>query len=408
MLSVVTHLAMLAGLLFGTVTDLRTREVPDWLNFSLIASGLGLGVIASLVQVSWQPVLTSLAGLILGVFIGYVMFYAGQWGGGDAKLIMGLGALFGLSFASSWSWTSLPPLVVFLVNTLLVGAVYGLGWAAAMVVIHWGEVREALKGFLGTPRAKLFRKAVLVLVALAVAAALLTGGVIGLVWLVLGAAIFLTFYLWALIQVVEKTCMVRPKRTSALTEGDWVNVEVRAPRKYRSLASDLVERQEEEFEEKNEYDFFLGWFRQLGLARFAERREERLRRKTVKSAARVVRDVASSYERFAKRKLPQGLRKELGEAFAGSEKSLEAVEKACVKHGLPSLLGFLEKKYSYRPREKHLAGPGDLGISRRQIAALRHAGVKRVAVKEGIPFVPSFLVAYLVTILWGNWFVLLF
>ncbi|MFP4524170.1 MAG: prepilin peptidase [Candidatus Woesearchaeota archaeon] len=408
MLSVVTHLVMLAGLLFGTVTDLRTREVPDWLNFSLIGSGLGLGIVAGVAQASWQPLWASLTGLILGVVIGYVMFYAGQWGGGDAKLIMGLGALFGLSFASSWSWTSLPLLVVFLINTLLVGAVYGLGWAASMVVIRWNEVRKALKAFLGTPRAKLFRKAVLVLVALAVAAALLTGGLIGLVWLVLGAAIFLTFYLWALIQVVEKTCMVRPIATSALTEGDWVNAEVRAPREYKSFVSDLHERQKEEFEEKAEYDFFLGWFRQLCLGRLVERWKERLRRKTVKEAGLVVRDVASSYERFAKRKLSQDLREEVMKALAGSEKSLDAAEKSCLKHGFPSLLAFLEKRYSYRPREKHLAGPGDLGISRRQIAALRHAGVKEVAVKEGIPFVPSFLIAYLVTIILGNWFVLLF
>ena len=51
----------LAGLVIGAITDIRTREVPDWINYSLIAAGVGFNLIFSIVlgmelyckQLSW-------------------------------------------------------------------------------------------------------------------------------------------------------------------------------------------------------------------------------------------------------------------------------------------------------------------------------------------------------------------
>ena len=46
---------------------------------------------------------------------------------------------------------------------------------------------------------------------------------------------------------------------------------------------------------------------------------------------------------------------------------------------------------------KRICGPKDLGVSRKQIKKLIKLKVKKVWVKYGMPFVPSFLVAFLVT-----------
>ena len=43
------------------------------------------------------------------------------------------------------------------------------------------------------------------------------------------------------------------------------------------------------------------------------------------------------------------------------------------------------------------------GITLQQIALLKKKGVKTVKVKVGIPFVPSFVLAYIVTMIAGNW-----
>ena len=55
---------------------------------------------------------------------------------------------------------------------------------------------------------------------------------------------------------------------------------------------------------------------------------------------------------------------------------------------------------------KYLTGPKDLGIEKRKIRKLielyKRGKVKKILIKEGIPFVPSFFVAYVITLLYGN------
>src|SRR3989338_201636 len=88
-------LALLA-LGWASYTDFKTREVPDWLNFSLVASGIGINLIFSLVFLDFSYIANSLLGFGLFFLLGMLMFYTGQWGGGDSKMLMGLGALLGL------------------------------------------------------------------------------------------------------------------------------------------------------------------------------------------------------------------------------------------------------------------------------------------------------------------------
>jgi len=55
---------------------------------------------------------------------------------------------------------------------------------------------------------------------------------------------------------------------------------------------------------------------------------------------------------------------------------------------------------------KYICGPKDLGIERKQINELiklyNQKKIKRILIKEGIPFVPSFLMAFVITIMYGN------
>ena len=59
------------------------------------------------------------------------MFKTRQWGGGDAKLIMGLGIVFATGpFFVKESY--LPFLFMFVVNTLLLGALYGVVYSVVL------------------------------------------------------------------------------------------------------------------------------------------------------------------------------------------------------------------------------------------------------------------------------------
>ena len=47
-----------------------------------------------------------------------------------------------------------------------------------------------------------------------------------------------------------------------------------------------------------------------------------------------------------------------------------------------------------------MTGPKDLGISRQQIERLiRYKKIRKVIVKEGIPFIPAFLIAFILTVM---------
>ena len=92
MISYILITAGLIGLLIATMTDIKTREVPDWLSYSLIVIGLGVRLIYSLFEWNFSYVLFGFIGFGIFFLIALFMYYTKQWGGGDSKLLMGLGA----------------------------------------------------------------------------------------------------------------------------------------------------------------------------------------------------------------------------------------------------------------------------------------------------------------------------
>ncbi|MBC8444383.1 prepilin peptidase, partial [Candidatus Woesearchaeota archaeon] len=84
------------ALIIGSFTDIKTREVPDWLNYSLIFTGLSIHLIYSIIFWDFSFIIKSFLGFLTFFIMGNLMYYSGQWGGGDSKMIMGLGALIGL------------------------------------------------------------------------------------------------------------------------------------------------------------------------------------------------------------------------------------------------------------------------------------------------------------------------
>ena len=59
------------ALVIATLTDIKTREVPDWVNFGLIGTGFGINLIFSIVY--WE------SSFILNSLIGFGIFFAFAW-----------------------------------------------------------------------------------------------------------------------------------------------------------------------------------------------------------------------------------------------------------------------------------------------------------------------------------------
>lgn len=209
-------LALIAASLF----DIKTREVPDWLNFGLIAFSVGTSLILSIYHSYPGFLFSSVLGMVAGLAIGLLMFYTGQWGGGDSKLMIGLGGIIGLGVSEIRN--GFPLLLVFLVNILLVGAVYGLGFSIYKAVRNHKDFKEAIEKKLRS-RGVLVIRIILLLVAISAFIFLLaTRSLESALLFGFALSLFLFFYLWAFVTVVEKVCMIKKISLSKLTEGDWI------------------------------------------------------------------------------------------------------------------------------------------------------------------------------------------
>ena len=273
------------SLIVASIFDIKTREVPDLLNYGLIFAGIGLRFIYSAVTFDWSFLLAGLAGLGVFFALALILFYAGQWGGGDSKLLMGMGALFGIKFnLNSFFENSVDNFIInFIINMFIAGAIYGFIWSSGLLIIHRKKFSAAFLEKIHDKNIKIMKIVMFGIVFLLLIGAILArDSVYNIILFAFAIIVYLTFYLWLFVKTIETVCMIKKIPPNKLTEGDWIANEVYV-------------------------------------------------------------------------------------------------------HG------------------KYICGPKDLGIEKDQIVRLKKLKVRFVLVKEGIPFIPSFLFGFIITLVFGNW-----
>jgi prepilin peptidase CpaA len=96
-------LPMLALLIFAAAQDLRTRRIRNWLTLCLVLTGIAHSVMSphtamSSIAPSISPSITlgdSILGTLAGFGLPLMLFVIGALGGGDVKLLAGVGAWLG-------------------------------------------------------------------------------------------------------------------------------------------------------------------------------------------------------------------------------------------------------------------------------------------------------------------------
>ncbi len=223
----------LVALVIGSYTDWKTREVPDWLSMGLIVLGLGTRLIFAIFAQSGWYLLEGVLGFILFFVLAWVMFYSGQWGGGDSKLLMGLGAVFGLDIAVPLDLQQIS--IAFVMNVLIVGAVYGLCWAIILAVKNRKAFVHQLQDISKERKIRFLRKLVQYSFFLFVFVFIITqSSTIFLVpqreWRLAVSALFMMMLLlyWVLLltKAVEKIAMLKRIAPEKLTPGDWIAEDV--------------------------------------------------------------------------------------------------------------------------------------------------------------------------------------
>lgn len=87
MISSVAFVALVGA---AGITDLRNRRIPNWLTLGTLVSAFVLRAIEGL-----GPLAMGAGGAALGLALAIVLFGIGAVGGGDGKLLIGVGAFLG-------------------------------------------------------------------------------------------------------------------------------------------------------------------------------------------------------------------------------------------------------------------------------------------------------------------------
>jgi len=211
----------LAWLSFASIHDIKKREVPDWLNYSLIIIAFGLRVIHSIVFKEFTFFLHGLIGFVILFILANILYYAKQWGGGDSKLLMGMGIVFATYPESLLKFFNpnldIPFLIIIVINIFIVGSIYGIFWSVGLTVKNYKEVFKELK-----KQKSLNRSLLIFAVIMAILSFLFFNTLNKIIIIALIAFILILTYLTAFIKSVEKVTMVKEIPTNKLTEGDWI------------------------------------------------------------------------------------------------------------------------------------------------------------------------------------------
>jgi len=210
-------------IIVAVVQDFRKREVANWLNFSLIAIALSYRAFLSVWFWNYWYFVYGLIGFAIFFVLANLFYYGRVFAGGDAKLLMGLGAVLPFSLLL---FENLKIFVYFLVLLMFAGSVYGLLYSIVLSYKNKKEFsREFLKQFSKS------KKIFLIFVTTAILIFIFVLFIKQYIFLLFSLIILVFPFLYVYAKSIEESCMIKAVRARDLTIGDWLYKEVKVGRK---------------------------------------------------------------------------------------------------------------------------------------------------------------------------------
>ena len=207
---------ILIYLIIASIYDIRTREIPDFLSFSLIGIALTIALAKSIYFLTFSFIVQSLFGLLVFVILSFFLYYTKQWGGGDAKMLMAIGAALPLYPEYLIQYFSpnlnLPFLVIFLVNLVIFGSLYAIIYSAIITFKN----RKKIKSFNKSYFLFLYLSIIIFITSFFIKS-------YSTKLLLTALALIMVFpFLIYFIRIFEKNFMILKIPLSKATEGDWL------------------------------------------------------------------------------------------------------------------------------------------------------------------------------------------
>jgi len=222
-------------MVFAAVQDIRTREIANWLNFSLIVFALGFRFFYSLFGESgFGFFYQGLIGLGIFFILGNLFYYSRIFAGGDAKLLMALGAI--LPFTPNF-YLNLQTFILFFVLFLVTGSLYGLIFSLVLVFKNPKKFRKEFLSRFKSNKKLFYFSMVIGLVLM-----LLSFNYFG--FLFFGMFVFILPYLYFYAKSADEACMIKKISGNKLREGDWLYKEIRVGKKLIKASWEGVTKKE--------------------------------------------------------------------------------------------------------------------------------------------------------------------
>lgn len=207
-----------AAILFAVVQDLRTREIANWLTFSLIAFTLAYRAIYSIYSSDFMFFIYGIFGVLIFVVLGYFFYYARVFAGGDAKLLFGLGAIFPYGSLLDYVYYGLG----FVLLLFTGGVIYTLFYSSFLVRKNYHSFKKSFFD-------QIKKKKYLFLLSFVIAFLVyLTKSKDDSSIIIFAFSLFvlLSPLLFSYVRAIERSCMIQFVYPDNLTEGDWLERDV--------------------------------------------------------------------------------------------------------------------------------------------------------------------------------------
>ena len=235
----------LAGSGLAGYFDLKTTEIPDEIPLAMVVLGVLTRFGYSLFTGDWSFFL--LPAIIGGGFFGFgfLMYYSGQWGGGDAKILGAIGILMGTLPQGIAASSVFPLFMNLIVNVFLVGAAYIIIYGIIMAARDTRIKDHFLKSLKGSVNEFIiFFVLILAVVGVNTYVFWANFGVLNL-WLIGGTAAGVTgFYLlWKFLKSVERVGFNKKISTKNLREGDMLGEDIKKLKLSKKLIRGLTKEE---------------------------------------------------------------------------------------------------------------------------------------------------------------------
>lgn len=195
--------------------DIKKREVPNWISFSLIGIALAYRAFYSAYAKDISFFAFGLIAFALFFGLANLFYYSRVFAGGDAKLLMGIGIALPYQNYSDFILTGLG----FIMLLFAVGAVYTLIYSVFLAVKHKKKFGEEFY--------KIYRKNKHFIVIFAIASLfvfMLVENIKSALAIYLLFALLFPMYIY--LKALER-CMIVYVNHNELSEGDWLEEDVK-------------------------------------------------------------------------------------------------------------------------------------------------------------------------------------